>query len=211
MAGLATFTTGLPRPARAAGYPETTAAMRAARDTETHVHAHYVAYGQQACREGFRGVAYLFAAVAASEQVHAGNFARLLARLGAEGPPAPRPSVVVDTTQKNLLRAAGGEMHSIETFYPDLLERIRAEGFEEAIRTVQWAWKSEQQHRDKMQQILRWSPVFFGKVARTIDEKTGRYFVCGVCGSTTNAIPAERCPVCSEPPANYRAIEPPAC
>lgn len=210
-ATLAALVAGVPRPARATGHPITLAAMRSARDAEIRVQAHYVAYGRQACREGYRGVAYLFAAVAASEQVHAGNFARLVSRLGSAEPPAPQPSVTVETTQKNLMQAAGGELHSIETFYPDLLERIRPEGFDEAIRSVQWAWKSEQQHRDKMQQILRWSPAFFARVARTIDEKTGRYFVCAVCGSTTNAVPADRCPICGEPPSNYREIEPPAC
>jgi rubrerythrin len=52
--------------------------------------------------------------------------------------------------------------------------------------------------------------VFFERVAKTIDEKTGVYFVCLVCGSTLNAIPAERCPVCKYPATHYRKIDPPA-
>lgn len=197
--------------ARAASYPTTIQAMTAARDTEASVYYHYAEFGRQAQREGYRGVAYLFAAVAASEMVHATNFARVLARLGADVPPAPKPVVKNGTTKENLMRAASGELHSIDSFYPKLLERITPEGFDDAITSVRWAWESEKQHRDKMQQILRWSPTFFARVARTIDEKTGRYFVCGICGSTTHAVPADRCPICGEPPSNYREIEPPAC
>ena len=210
-AWLAGLALGVPAAARSGDRPATIAAMQAARDTETSVYTHYEAYGRKACAEGYRGVAYLFVAVAASERIHAANFARALERLGAAVAPAPKPGVEVRDTRDNLMRAAGGELHSIDTFYPELLGRIRAEGFEEAIRSVQWAWKSEQQHREKMQQILRWSPSFFGRVARTIDEKTGQYFVCGVCGSTTNAIPADRCAVCGEAPSGYRRIDPPDC
>ena len=196
--------------ALAGGFPATVAAMQAARDTETSVHHHYDAFGRQAMREGYRGVAYLFAAVAASERVHAANFARVLERIGADVPPAAKPAVTSGSTKENLLRAAGSELHSIESFYPGLLQQVTPEGQEDAIRSVRWAWEAEKQHRDKMQQILRWSPSFFERVARTIDEKTGRYYVCGNCGSTTHAIPADRCPVCGEPPARYRLIGPPA-
>ena len=75
---------------------------------------------------------------------------------------------------------------------------------------MKYAWSSEQQHRDKIKQILRWAPAFFEKVARTIDEKTGRYFICQICGSTVNAVPAATCPICKFPSTHYRGIEPPA-
>jgi rubrerythrin len=195
---------------RAASYPTTIEAMTAARDTEANVYYHYAEFGRQAQREGYRGVAYLFGAVAASEMVHATNFARVLARLGADVPPAPKPVVKGGTTKENLMRAASGELHSIDSFYPKLLERITPEGFDDAITSVRWAWESEKQHRDKMQQILRWSPSLFETVARTIDKKTGQYFVCQLCGSTTNAIPSSNCPVCAQPSSHYRLIEPPA-
>ena len=91
-----------------------------------------------------------------------------------------------------------------------LLEQIEPEGHADAITMVRYAWESEKQHRDKIGQIQRWSGAFFEQVARTIDDKTGRYFICQICGSTVNAVPADHCPVCRFPPAHYRAIEPPA-
>lgn len=194
----------------AKSYPATVKAMQAGRDVETSVYYHYAEYGRQARREGYLGIAYLFTAVAASEMVHATNFSRLLARLDADVPPAPKPEVKPGTTRDNLLRGAQGEIHSVDTFYPRLLEQLEPEGFEDAITAVRWAWESEKQHRDKMQQILRWSPLFFDKVARTIDEKTGRYFVCQICGATVNAVPVRACGVCRQSSNQYRPVEPPS-
>jgi rubrerythrin len=196
--------------ARSADYPATIAAMHRARATETSVYHHYLEFSQCAQREGYRGVAYLFAAFAASEQVHAANFGKILARLNVALAPLPKPAIRVGSTRANLMRAADDEMASIESFYPKLLEQIEPEGHEGAITQVHYAWASEKQHRARIQQIQRWTGVAFEKVARSIDEKTGRYFVCQNCGSTLNAVPADQCPVCKFPPQHYRAIEPPA-
>ena len=195
---------------RAAAYRTTIAAMRRARETETNVHYHYTEFSRRALQEGYRGIAYLFTAFAASEQVHAANFGRMLARLNAEPQPIPKPSVRVGSTRENLIRAADSEMASIETFYPQLLEQLEPEGHEEAIDLVRYAWSSEKQHRDKIRKIQRWTGAYFETVARTIDEKTDRYFVCGICGSTVHELPAALCPVCRFPPTQYRKIAPPA-
>lgn len=198
------------RRARAAPYPATIDAMQRARETETHVYYHYTEYGRRAQQEGYRGIAYLFTAFAASEQVHASNFGKILTRLNVELQPLAKPEIRAGTTRENLMRAADSEMASIETFYPKLLEQLKPEGHEEAMTLVRYAWGSEKQHRDKILQIQRWTGTFFETVARSIDEKTGRYFVCQNCGSTMNSVPASLCPVCKFPPSLYRGIEPPA-
>lgn len=200
----------LPLPAWAQAWAATIAAMQRARETETSVYYSYMEFSRKAQQEGYRGVAYLFAAFAASEQVHAANFGKILTRLNVELAPLPKPAVKAGSTRDNLIRAAESEMHSIEAFYPRLLDQLKPEGNEDAMTLVRYAWASEKQHRDKIQQIQRWAPSFFEKVARTIDEKTGRYFVCQICGSTVNEIPVGACPVCQNPPSHYRAIEPPA-
>lgn len=196
--------------ARSAGWAATIAAMQRGREVETAVYYHYNAYSRQALQEGYRGVAYLFTAIAASEQIHASNFGKVLTRLGVELAPLARPAINAGTTRDNLLRAVEGELHSIDAFYPRMLEQLKAEGHEDAMTMVRWAWNAEQQHRDKMTQIQRWAPAFFEKVARTIDEKTGRYHVCQICGSTVNTVPADVCPVCRYPASHYRGIEAPA-
>jgi rubrerythrin len=195
---------------RAAAYPVTISAMKAARESETTVYYHYIEFGKRARDEGYLGIAYLFTAFAASEHVHASNFGRVLTRLGEELAPLPKPAVASRSTRENLITAANGEMTSIDDFYPGLLAKIAGEKHADAIDAVQFAWASEKQHRDKIKQIQRWTPTFFEVVARTIDQKTGRYFVCQLCGSTMNKIPDGACPICKNPPTQYRLIEPPA-
>lgn len=199
-----------PRGARAASYPVTAEAMREAQRVEMGVYYRYNAFGRQAQQEGYRGIAYLFVAFAAAEFVHAGNFGRIQARLNEEVPALPKPEFKVGSTKDNLLTAATGEIHSVDEFYPKLLERIRPEGHEDAMAAVNYAWATEQRHRDKIGQVRRWSPSFFEQVAKAIDAKTGQYFVCQLCGCTLNKLPADACPVCKNPPRHYRHIEPPA-
>ena len=194
----------------AAAYPATIAAMQAAQDRETKVYYRYGEFGRKAKQDGYLGIAYLFAAFAASELTHATNFGRILARLDVESAPPARASLKVGTTRENLIAAANDEMDSIDSFYPKLLEKLKPEGYDDATQAVRFAWASEQQHRDKIKQIQRWSDTFFEQVAKRIDEKTGVYYVCQICGSTVNAIPAGQCPVCRNAATHYRKVEPPA-
>ena len=196
--------------ARAAAYPETIAALQEAREKETRTYYRYTGFGRQARAEGYRGIAYLFTAFASSELIHAQNFGRILSLLDVELTPIAKAVDGSAGTRENLLAAVDSELESIDRIYPAMLDRLKAEAHADAIATVRYAWASEKQHRDIIQKIRRWSPAFFEQVARTIDEKTGQYFVCQLCGSTTNAMPRERCPVCTMPSMHYRRIELPA-
>lgn len=196
--------------ARGNGYPITVAAMRSAQEVEMGVYYRYTEFGRKAKQEGYLGIAYLFVAFGSAEFIHAGNFGRILSRLNVEVAPIPRPDFKVGTTRDNLMVAANGEAHSVDDFYPRLLERITPEGHEDAMNAVRFAWETEKQHRDKIRQIQRWSPAFFDQVAAQIDKKTGQYFVCQVCGNTVNVVPTARCPVCKSASTHFRRIDPPA-
>ena len=198
------------RRARSHAYPTTVAAMRSAQEVEMGVYYRYTEFGRKARQEGYRGIAYLFKAFGSAEFIHAGNFGRILARLNVEVAPIQKPEFTVGTTRENLLVAANGEAHSVDGFYPRLLERITPEGHEDAMTAVRFAWETEKQHRDKIRQIQRWSPAFFEQVASEIDRKSGQYFVCQICGNTVNVVPTPRCPVCRNASTHFRHIEPPA-
>ncbi len=200
----------LARPSRAVGYPVTAAAMKDAQTSEMGVYYRYSAFGHKARQEGYNGIAYLFAAFASAEFIHAGNFGRVLAGLGVEVPPTGRRAITVGSTRDNLMAAANAEMRSVDVYYPGMLERIRGENHRDAMAAVRFAWATEERHRDQIHKVQRWSPSFFEQVARVIDEKTGQYYVCQICGCTLAAIPADACPVCSNPPSHYRHVEPPA-
>lgn len=199
-----------PRRASAQPYPTTVAAMRAAQEAEMAVYYRYTEYARKAQQEGYRGIAYLFVAFASAEMIHATNFGRILARLNAEVLPVAKPDIGVGSTRDNLLAAAQIEAQSVDEHYPRMLQRIEAEGFEDALNAVRFAWSTEKQHREKIRQIQRWSPAFFEQVAKHIDKKTGQYFVCQICGNTLNAVPEGACPVCRNPSRHFRLIDAPA-
>ena len=211
-AGLVAWAPGLLRvhQAQAASYPITVAAMREAQLAEMEVYYRYTDFARRAQQDGYRGIAYLFAAFAAAEFVHAGNFGRIQAGLGVEVQPIVKPAFTVGSTRDNLMMAAASEIRSVDDDYPKVLERIRPEGHADAMASVVYAWETEKRHLDKIRQVQRWSPSFFEQVAKVIDQKTGQFHVCQICGCTLNAVPAKACPVCRNLPRHYRHIEPPA-
>jgi len=201
LAGVGTGAWTMARAATGA-YPETVAALGRAFQRETDAHRRYLAFASTATQEGYKGIAYMFTAFAASEGLHARNFKRLVTQLGGEANAAPT-AIKPGTTKENLIAAVDDEIDSIDRLYPRTLESIRPEGYGEATRLVRFAWESERQHRELIQKIRRYSPLLFEQVAKSIDQKTGLYFVCQTCGSTLNRIPSPSCPVCGGAPTQY--------
>ncbi len=192
----------------AIAFAESIAALKKGVAAETTAHRRYVLFGRLAKADGYKGLAYLYTALATSELIHAQNYNRVLATLG-ELPVEPEVGEVpVGTAKENLIYAAEREVNSIENTYPDLLRLVEAEGHANAISAVRYSWASHKQHRDIIKKIRRWSPSFFETVARKIGENTDRYYICQICGSTVTEAPEDTCPVCKEPPGVYRLIAP---
>lgn len=189
-------------------YPKTGAALKNGIAAEMRAHHRYLVYGALAKKDGYQGIAYLYTALAVSELTHAQNYAKVLAELGESPyePTAPKPPV--GSTKENLIHSAESELNSIGKTYPALMSQVRAEGLEGAVLAIQYSWKSHQQHLDIINKIRRWSPTMFETVARRIDKRANRYFVCEVCGSTVVELPEENCPVCSVEVSRYRQIAP---
>ncbi len=192
--------------ARAAGYAESIAALKKGVSTETNAHRRYVAFGRHSKNEGYKGLAYLYTALATSELIHAQNYIRVLATLGELVSEQEAGKIPVRTAKENLIYAAERELISIEKTYPELLQAVDGEGHSDTITVIQYSWTSHKQHLEIIEKIQRWSPSFFESVARKIDEKTDRYFVCQVCGSTVTKMPDDACPVCKESSSKYRLI-----
>jgi rubrerythrin len=192
-----------------AAFARTTEALQQRLVDEITAHQKYNAYAEQACREGFPNISHLFRGLAASEAIHARNFRRLLASLGADARnPPPLDSSAVAGTRHNLSHAAEVERDEIDREYPAIIERIEPEQHEAAIAGVTHAWKAEQQHRDlivKLQKsVMRW----FGLVVKRIEGEASHIHVCDVCGSTLQELPEAGCPICGQPVSNYREVEP---
>jgi len=99
---------------------------------ESQAHTKYLAFSDQADREGFTNVARLFKAVSYAEQVHATTHLKVLRKLGK--------------TADNLEAAIGGETYEIEEMYPAFQEVAEMQQEKGAIKANSWALKAEKVH-----------------------------------------------------------------
>jgi len=189
-----------------AKYPKTITALQERYHDEVVAHARYGAYAKQAEKENYPAIAHLFRALAASEAIHARNFAKLLTDLGAKPLQQPIPVVAAAKTKENIRLATGVEADEIDHEYPDILERIRDENHEEAIKYITWAWKAEEQHRALIVKMHKASKSWFGLLKEHIEDNPSRYYVCQVCGSTLQELPKDRCPIGDHPATEYREV-----
>lgn len=188
-------------------YPKTVHALQERYRDEVYAVHKYLACAQQALSEDYPHIAYLFTALAASESVHARNFKRLLSDLGVHVKEIPISEFKVSSTKENLTYAASLEIEEINREYPRLIEYMKPENHEPAIRDITYAWKAEEQHHDLMEKVLSDTGIFFGLLAKKIEKTDVRFFVCQRCGSTLTELPKDICPICKGPVARYEEVE----
>jgi len=187
---------------------ELAATLQSAAQAEMKAYQRYVRFARKAHDEDYDGVSYLFTALAMSEIIHAQNYNRSLIKLGADIVLPGNPRIEVSDTKKNLIAAAQAELSSINNFYPKVIDQIGDKANAEAMRFVRYAWESHKQHKDIIDKIKKYAPAFFETVARRIDENTDIFYVCEICGSTTNELPTEYCPICGYTVRHYEKLEP---
>jgi len=214
--GLAALT--IPRPLWAVtdpqtSYSETIAVLQMLYRGEVESRLRYNAFEAQAVKDGHVNIAHMFAAIAASESVHARHFSELLARMGVQVESADVVSaqlnLSVGTTKENLRYATNVELAEIDTRYPQYLQRIKSEQHTSAVKHITYAWRAEQQHRELIKDIQSGTGIFFGMLLERFRSTDARYFVCQNCGSTLTVMPTERCPICGFPISWYEEIKRP--
>ncbi len=194
--------------ARAAAYEATIAALRQGVRGELKAYNRYRVFGADAAEEGYHGIAYLFGAVSLSELIHAQNYNRVLATLGHKREEPPEVLPAVGTTKENVISAMEAEIATIDNVYPEILAGVQKDELASAVQNVQYSWASHVQHRDALDKIRRYSPAYFETVARRIDEKSERYYVCLICGSVQSKVPKDGCSICGRDPSNFTYIDP---
>ncbi len=149
--------------------------LKAAFAGESQAHMKYLAFADQAEKEGFANVARLFRAIAYAEQVHATNHLRTVGGLGA--------------TKDNLVTAIGGETFEVNEMYPAYLAVAREQGEKPAERSMHWALEAEKIHQ-----------AMYGEakvsVDKGVDIQIGEIWICSVCGYTVEGEPPDKCPIC---------------
>lgn len=153
---------------------------------ESQANRRYLAYGEQAAKDGFPGVAKLFRAVAAAETIHA--LAHLRAMDGVGG------------TVANLTEAMAGEKHEFTEMYPPMLAQAETEGHKRAARSMRFALEVEKVHYDLFAKAL-------AAVSGGTDLADVHTRVCPHCGHTVIGEAPDACPVCGAKGERYLEVE----
>lgn len=172
--------------------------MQAAYNGETNAHTRYLAFAKRADVEGYGEVASLFRAAARAEEIHASNHADVLRGLGAV-PEVKLETPDVKSTRENLDAAIKGESYERDTMYPEFLKQARAEGNREAVRSLNLAKLAEAEHAKLYAQALQ-------NLVSLKGTKSKGFFVCPVCGFTTNDINVVTCPSCFTPKERFERV-----
>ena len=190
-------------------FPITKAVLKIAYEIEKMACDNYVCYSQKAVEERYPNIAYLFTAFAASEKIHAENYKRILASMSTE-PADPEVDVIILDTKTNLIKATEGELKKIKKTYPHFLAKLKTESHDQAVINCMYSWKSHQQHKRKIGDIHKYSPFFFGHVAKKLEGLKLDFHVCEICGSTIDEAPMTPCDICNRPNLHYRKVNRPA-
>lgn len=189
-----------------AGYTRTIEALKLRYADEINAHRKYTAYVRRAEDENYPNIAHLFRSLAASEAVHAENFKRILIDLGARVEPPVLPEFEVSGTRENIRDATSVEVDEIDREYPSIIKKIAPENHGEAILFTTYAWEAEKMHRELIMKIQKGARRWFGLLAKRIETKPYRYYVCSVCGTALTELPEEVCPICGRPVSVYREV-----
>jgi rubrerythrin len=157
--------------------------LQAAFAGESQANRKYLAFALKAEQEGYTQVARLFRAAAEAETIHALNHFRAM-----DG---------VDSTEENLKSAIEGENYESVVMYPDFLKDAEAEGNQKALRTFNYAWEVEKVHEALYRRALE----MLGANGSDLD-----YYVCPICGYTSEGAAPEKCPVCGTPASKFKLI-----
>jgi rubrerythrin len=190
-------------------FPITKDVLKTAYEAEKMAYENYACYSQKAVEEKYPNIAYLFTAFAMSEKIHAENYKRILATMST-GPAEPEIEVIILDTKANLIKATEAELNKIKKTYPDLLAKLKTESHAQAVINCMYSWKSHQQHQRKISEIRKYSPYFFGRVAKKLEGLKLDFHVCEICGSTIDEAPMTPCDVCNRPNLHYRKVIRPA-
>jgi rubrerythrin len=194
--------------AKGVRFPVTVEVLREGYQAEISASRRYRKYCRHALSEEFPNIAYTFAALAVSEEIHANNYSKILNDLGTFIQ-EEKSSISISNTKENLKDAAHREMEKINTTYPGFLKRLSVESYDKAIVNCMYSLKSHRQHEKEIRLIAKYAGVFFGAVSHEIEKRDLDFHVCKICGSTLDVRPNMPCEICNYPLSYYEKIPKP--
>lgn len=171
--------------------------LLAALNGEMNAKARYQKFAAKADEEGYGPVASLFRAAAMAEGIHVDNHRKVIVKLGA--PPFVNFEIPdVKSTRENLEAAIQGEVYERDEMYPAFIKQARADAVPAAEHTFSLALAVEAEHARLYTAALNNLDQLRGE-ART-------YYVCPVCGWTSEQPDFDLCPVCSTPVEQFQEV-----
>ena len=151
---------------------------------ESQANRKYLAFAKKADADGYHGAAALFRAAAEAETIHAHAHLKALDGIGS--------------TVDNLKEAVAGETHEFTNMYPEMIEDAKAEGNKKAERTFTYANAVEKVHAE-----------LYEKALADLENmrEASAYYVCPLCGYTSEGSPPDTCPVCGAKAASFIKVE----
>ena len=153
---------------------------------ESQANRKYLFFAEKAETEGHKQIARLFRAAAEAETVHARNHLRVI-----QG---------IKSTGENLRTAISGENHEFTRMYPEYIGQAEAENEAKAKNSFDLANKVEMIHHGLFQEALQKLDK-----GQSIEERP--FYVCQVCGYTTEGDAPEKCPVCGAPQKSFKRVD----
>jgi rubrerythrin len=193
------------KPGKNDRFPITVAVLQAAYKEERMASDNYIHYSRKALEEKYPNIAYLFSAFSLSEKIHAENYKKVLISLSSRLE-EPEFKTSISDTKANLIKASEGELKKIKKTYPGFLAKLKKESHDQAVINCMYSWKSHQQHKRKITEVRKYSPLFFGHVAKEIEGSKYDFYVCEICGSTIDEAPQTPCNICNHPDLHYHNV-----
>ena len=141
---------------------------------EAKAHIRLPAFAERADEEGYPQVASLFRAIAEAEKVHAANHLRVLGE------------AIVRSTEENLAFSFERETTINEVTYPQLILEAEEEGERGAAQSFAYARDVEEGH----------ARLYKKAMEHLLQDESIDYYVCAVCGYTSDGVLPDECPIC---------------
>ena len=152
---------------------------------EAKAHIRLLAFAGKAEEEGYNQIAKLFRAIATAEEVHAARHLRMLGE------------AFVRSTEENLAFSFDSETTINDVTYPLFIIQAEREGEPAAVLSFSQARDVEEGHARLYKQAME----------HLLQDEPSDYYVCGVCGYTSDGVLPEQCPICGATSEAFRKTD----
>lgn len=146
----------------------------------------YTLFVQQAEKERNTAIANLCRAIARSEEIRAGNHAKLLRSFGVEPVTPPEEHLAVGTVAQTLKMALSCEDIQHDEMYPGMIVTAAMEKESTAARQFKMSQEVDARHRE----------LFFDAINQRGRAPRVEYSLCPGCGYVFDSDTSDQCPVC---------------